>query len=301
MTDFDLTTLRYFVAVCETRNIVHVGHRFGIVASAITKRLARLEAQMGQELLRRRLHGVEPTAAGLVFAEHAQRVLSAAQHLADEFANYTSAVTGSVTVIATSFNLAGRLIDDIGAFLANPQHKAINVSLEQRNSHDLTRAIQDNSAAIGIAALGNGELSGLTTYPYFLDKYAFATAKDHPLASKASLSLADCAGFDMIGLQSSRVIEAVFRRNGWAPDARFNWRAQVPSVHEGLRLASQGLGFFFTTFGAAQPLADAYGVVIRPFSDPWAVRENVICLSKQQRLSPAGQLLFDHLCTVAAT
>ena len=105
----------------------------------------------------------------------------------------------------------------------------------------------------------------------------------------------------MIGLQSSRVIEAVFRRNGWAPDARFNWRAQVPSVHEGLRLASQGLGFFFTTFGAAQPLADAYGVVIRPFSDPWAVRENVICLSKQQRLSPAGQLLFDHLCTVAAT
>ena len=47
MRDLDLTTLRLFVAVCETGNIARAGEQASIVGSAISKRLSQLEAQLG--------------------------------------------------------------------------------------------------------------------------------------------------------------------------------------------------------------------------------------------------------------
>ena len=43
MHDLDLTSLRLFVAVCETRNIARAAERQAIVGSAISKRLSALE------------------------------------------------------------------------------------------------------------------------------------------------------------------------------------------------------------------------------------------------------------------
>ncbi len=53
MRDLDLTTLRLFVAVCETQNIARAGEQQHIVASAISKRLAQLEETVGTSLLDR--------------------------------------------------------------------------------------------------------------------------------------------------------------------------------------------------------------------------------------------------------
>ena len=64
--DLDLTTLRLFVSVCETGNIARAGEKASIVGSAISKRLAQLEHQVGTPLLVRRRHGVLPTAAAFL-------------------------------------------------------------------------------------------------------------------------------------------------------------------------------------------------------------------------------------------
>ena len=58
MRDLDLTSLRLFVAVCETRNIARAAEQQHIVASAVSKRLALLEGVVGATLLERRRRGV---------------------------------------------------------------------------------------------------------------------------------------------------------------------------------------------------------------------------------------------------
>ena len=58
--DLDLTTLRLFVAVCDARNIAHAAEREHLVGSAVSKRMAQLELQMGTPLLVRKRHGVAP-------------------------------------------------------------------------------------------------------------------------------------------------------------------------------------------------------------------------------------------------
>ena len=51
MRDLDLTNLRLFVAVCDHRNIVRAAAEAHLTASAVSKRLAHLEAQIGTPLL----------------------------------------------------------------------------------------------------------------------------------------------------------------------------------------------------------------------------------------------------------
>jgi DNA-binding transcriptional LysR family regulator len=64
MHDLDLTSLRLFVAVCETRNIARAAERQVIVGSAISKRLSALEATVGTPLLQRRRRGGRAHAGG---------------------------------------------------------------------------------------------------------------------------------------------------------------------------------------------------------------------------------------------
>ena len=72
----DLTTLRLFVAVCETRNFVHAAQRQHLVGSAVSKRIAALEAQVHTPLFVRQRHGVALTPAGETFLEYARTMLA---------------------------------------------------------------------------------------------------------------------------------------------------------------------------------------------------------------------------------
>lgn len=45
--DLDLTSLRLFVAVCDTHNMARAAAQAHLVGSAVSKRLAQLEAQLG--------------------------------------------------------------------------------------------------------------------------------------------------------------------------------------------------------------------------------------------------------------
>lgn len=101
MRDLDLTTLRLFVAVCETRNMARAGEQENIVASAISKRLAQLEDTVGTVLLERGRRGVIPTPAGDIVLAHARAMLAAADRVARDMADYGSGIRGQVRLLAT--------------------------------------------------------------------------------------------------------------------------------------------------------------------------------------------------------
>ena len=83
MNDLDLTTLRLFVAVCDARSIKRVAELEQVDASAVTKRLAKLEKQLQTRLLKRVRQGVEATPEGALFSEQARRLVMDARKLSD--------------------------------------------------------------------------------------------------------------------------------------------------------------------------------------------------------------------------
>ncbi len=71
----ELRQLRYFVRVVEAGSIGRAAQSIGMVTSALSQQISRLEGELATRLLRRSASGVEPTDAGLAFFRQAQLAL----------------------------------------------------------------------------------------------------------------------------------------------------------------------------------------------------------------------------------
>src|SRR6202142_3510172 len=70
----DLEDLRTFVDVADAGGVSGAARRLGVSKSIVSRRLFRLEAELGVQLLARTTRGAALTEAGVTFREHAVRV-----------------------------------------------------------------------------------------------------------------------------------------------------------------------------------------------------------------------------------
>ena len=75
--DLDLAQVRAFVAVVDEAHFGRAAEALSVSQQAVSKRVARLEAELGARLLTRNANGVALTAAGRRFLEPARRALAA--------------------------------------------------------------------------------------------------------------------------------------------------------------------------------------------------------------------------------
>lgn len=70
----DIEDLRTFVEVADAGGVSPAARRLGISKSMVSRRLIRLEAELGVQLLARTTRGAALTEAGITFRDHAARV-----------------------------------------------------------------------------------------------------------------------------------------------------------------------------------------------------------------------------------
>lgn len=70
----DIEDLETFVVVADTGGVSAAARRLGVSKSIVSRRLFRLEAELGVQLLARTTRGAALTEAGVTFREHAARV-----------------------------------------------------------------------------------------------------------------------------------------------------------------------------------------------------------------------------------
>ena len=189
----DLLSLKLFVAVCEHRNIARAAQQEAIVGSAVSKRLAQLEDTVGARLLVRRRHGVAPTPAGEALLEHAREMLASVGRIERDMAAFNTGIRGQVRMLVTASVMAESLADDVAAFLQDPAHRDIQVSMEERVSPEVVRGIREGSATVGIC-WDAADLQGLQTRSYRHDHLAIVAHPDHPWPSRRACALPTCWG-----------------------------------------------------------------------------------------------------------
>ena len=68
--------IRAFVEIVDAGSLSRAARRLGRSKSIVSRRLARLEANLGGRLLSRTTHGISPTEAGAEFKRSAERILA---------------------------------------------------------------------------------------------------------------------------------------------------------------------------------------------------------------------------------
>ncbi len=289
---FDPVTLRMFIAVCEERNIARAAERESIVASAISKRVAAMEEDVGVPLLKRGRRGIEPTPAGEALLRQARDVLTTMERMHAELSEFGKGVHGNVRVFASVSALSEYLPDDVGAFLA--QNRKVRVSLEERVSADIMRGVREGAVDFGVC-WDAGELGGLATLPYRADHLCVAMPPTHALASRKRLAFVETLAYEQIEIQPGSIVQRTLRRAAAIAGQPLRYRIQVTTFDAACRNVKAGLGIAIVPREAADPYARALGLRVVSLTDPWAARRFVICMRSRDTLTAAARLLVDYL------
>ena len=298
MRDLDLTSLRLFVAVCETRNIARAAEQQAIVGSAISKRLAALEDTVGTPLLVRRRHGVAPTPAGETLLEHARALLARAAQIERDMAGYAAGVRGHVRVLATQSAIAESLADDVAAFLKAPGHQHIRIDMEEAVSTQVLRAVREGSASLGIC-WDAADLSGLHHWPWRGDRLAVVMPPGHALARRKRLALADTLPYEQVSLPPESAVQVMLQRAAALAGQPIRYRVVAATFDAALRVVRSRLAIAILPAELSAPYAEAFELRVTPLTDAWAQRRFAIACRDPEALTPAARLLVEHLVAAA--
>lgn len=297
MRDLDLTSLRLFVTVSETRNMARAGEQAHLAGSAISKRLAQLEHTVGTPLLIRRRHGVDLTPAGETLAEHARTLLAGVERISRDMAAYASGVRGQVRLLATSSVMAESLANDVADFLRQPAHRDIRVDMEEGVSPEVVRRVRNGSASLGIC-WDAADFGGLQTRAYRSDHLAVAVHAKHPLAGLAQVSFAQTLPYEQVSMPVASAVQVLLQREAARAQQALVYRTIVSNFDAALRVVGSGIAIGIVPFEVAQPYAATLGLRVIPLTDTWARRNFAICLRSEMDLSAAASLLLAHLASI---
>ncbi|SAL54115.1 LysR family transcriptional regulator [Caballeronia humi] len=294
MRDIDLKTLRLLVAVCDHRNIARAAEEAHIEPSAISKRIAQLESDLGLPILSRSRRGVEPTAAGIALLEHARNVLFTMERIASDVAAFGAGLKGRVSVCASASAIAEALLDDIASFMREPAYQNIRVEVEERLSHELVRQLREGAATVGVC-WDNVDLQGLRHRPYRQDRLALAVHRDHPLAGEASLRFDQTLEHEHVGLPPATAVHTMLQRAAASAGRTVSYRVIVSSFDAAFRVVAAGLGISVVPVEVAETYRPVLGIRVIPLDDAWALRRFIVCFKNFEALQPAAQRMVEHL------
>jgi DNA-binding transcriptional LysR family regulator len=293
----DPVTLRYFVAVCEEGAIAHAAEREFIAASAISKRIADMEADIGTPLLLRSQRGAIPTAAGKALLRHARHVLQGIEHMHAELMEHGRGARGSVRLLANISSMAGSLPDMLTTFLL--QHPKIRVDVDAPVSAEIVRGVADGEADIGICRDVVGT-AGLEVFPHHPDHLMLAVHRDHPLARHGIVDYAETLQYDQIGVNMNSPLTAMQVRMAAALGHDLQFRLRVTTIDAAIRAVKGGLGLALLPRETLRHHIDTHELRIIALRDEWTRRRLLLCVRRVEDLSPAARLLFDALLASSA-
>jgi len=192
----ELQQLRYFIAVADTGKFTAAARDLHVAQPSISKQLRKLEAELGSALLERRRTGVVLTDAGAILLPWAKRMLADLDGARSEVAGLATLEGGRLSVGATPSLSTVLLPRVLAAFHA--EHPGITLSVVEAGSRDLVDrlAAGDLDLALVILPVPREEL--FETAPLIREDLVLAVAKDHPLAGRKTVKVADLRGVPLV-------------------------------------------------------------------------------------------------------
>ncbi|WP_316674158.1 LysR family transcriptional regulator [Ralstonia chuxiongensis] len=279
----ELRQLRYFLAVVEHGSMGKAALELGVVTSALSQQISRLESELATRLLQRTSSGVIPTDAGLAFWRQAQLAL---RHVDDAAqAARAARLSGHVSI-----GMAPSTASVLGvAFMRSMRERYPDVRL--RIVESLSGYLESMLSArqIDLAVLFREQPSQRWSVLPLLDERLFVIgAHDlRGMPAGETVRLGELGNLDLIlpsgphGLRS--LLSEAFRRAKYEPRIV----AEVDGLALLMDFVRSGMGATIQP-GAALARAENATLASVPLAETYAARPNLITSVSDEELSPAG-------------
>lgn len=294
MRDLNLASLRLLTVVCELRSLTRAAEKEHLTASAVSKRIAQLEAVVGTELLQRDKHGAQPTPAGRALLEHARSILFTVSRIENDMLAFEQGARGHVHLVASASAIAQSLLDDVATFLKQPDNDFVQIDVEEKRSGDIVRALREGSASVGVC-WDQADMAGLEHRTYRSDELCLVVPPEHPLANRKSLRFVDSLAYQHVGLEPNSAVQLTLQRAAARAGKQIKFRAIVSNFDAAFRVVAARLAISVVPSRVSLPYADILDLRVVPLSDSWARRRFAVCFQRFETLQPSAQRLVDYL------
>ncbi len=286
----DLVTLRLFVAVAEENSIASAAARENLVASAVSKRLAALEEDLGVILIKRHTKGVTLTPAGETLLQRARDILRSIETTANELSQYTSDGAVQVRLSANHSSIVQFLPDDLASFFK--AHPRTRVDLVEKLSADVVRNVAEGSADVGIYCWPLLP-KGLLYFPYREDELVVMVPPGHPLCDRESIDFIEAAPYQFIDYfpgASAAVVLPEFPNSSMS-----RLRIHVANFEASCRMVEAGIGISMLPYSTVLAREQERRLVCIKVRDAWAKRTLNICIREEMASRRSVMEFVDHL------
>jgi DNA-binding transcriptional LysR family regulator len=293
----ELRQVEHFVAVAGERSFTRAARRVHVVQSAISTSIAKLERELGVQLIDRSRQQIELTVSGERFLVQAQELLRVAGAAAQSVVAGHGQLMGTVEF--------GSLISygpvDVARVLGE-FHRAhpvvrLRLHLSQTGPSAYLAGLIDGSLDLALASVPNRFPPQLEMRLLFEEPMVFVCRDDHAMAAEKVVSLIDLADEDLVGFPPEWGLRSLMDNAFLAAGVQARTLHEIPAGFAAVsELVRHGLGTAFMPRSECCRFSDLRSIELRE-SVTWQV---FLASPPVDRLTPAAAALADMLIQASA-
>jgi LysR family hydrogen peroxide-inducible transcriptional activator len=292
--DLTFRQLEYLVALADTLGFRKAARQVNVSQPALSSQVQQVEAVLGVQLFERTRRRVLLTPAGAVVVARARRLLREAEDLLAAAGQCGDPFQGSwrLGLIPTvaPYLLPG-ILPDVARL-----HPHLRLLLREERTPVLVRELAAGGLEAAILA-EVPDLGDLEREPLAQDPFLLAAPRNHPLARRRRVALADLEGAPMLLLEDGHCLRGqalAFCAQAGAREADF----RASSLGTLVQMVAGGLGLTLLPSLCAPLERTRARLAVRPFQDPAPARQLVLAWRHGSPVEPAlrtfAQDLRDH-------
>jgi DNA-binding transcriptional LysR family regulator len=267
--------------------------------SAISQQVAALERETGTKLVERGARGIRLTQAGEVLVKHTDAVLCRLSSAEEELQALAGLRGGKLRV--STFQSAGATLVPRAVAAFSRRYPDVELALIQAEPEEATQLLRAGELDLAIVydfdGIPGGLDEALEAVHLIDDRYDLLVARDHPLADRARIRMADLSDErwvnSTLGCGCRQAVLQACAKAGFEPHVAFE-TDEIMSVQA---LVANGMGV--TLMPQLALTAVHPGVAVRPVGREAPVRHIHAARLRDAYSSPATQAMLQLLVDIA--
>lgn len=283
----EIGQLRYFVAVVDHGSFTAAAQRLHVSQSGISAQLAKLERELGHDLLVRGPRSVRLTHAGQTLLPRARDAIRAVESVRQSAEELNDLIQGHVRLGMIAGCTIPGFLDAVAAFHA--KHPGVGVELVEDTSDRLQQRTLAGELDLGLISHAGPVVEGLAAESVSDERLAVITPPTHRLAA-TTVTLADLHDEVVLCIPSGTGVRTALEQScaRVGVEARVDLSGSNPETLLGL--TARGLGVCVL----AESMATGTDLVATPIEDA-EVRAGLALVIREGDQQRATRRLYDLL------
>lgn len=287
----DIGELQAFIAVAEKSSFRAAAESLFISQPALSRRIDKLERDLGSQLFERTTRRVSLTDAGRQLLTHAQAVMDELEQAYQGLEARAAMRSGKVTVACIP-SVTQHVLPSVLKHFAQA-HPAVRVKIIDESAQIVMNSVISGHADFGLNFLGAQEAE-LDFTPLRAERYVVVVPTGHALARRKTVAWRSLAREALVSVSSTSgnrlLIDSAFSKASKRPNIQY----EINHVTGAMNLVAAGLGVAIIP-GLAMQDALHLGLVGVPLVEPAITRTLGLILRKGDKLHGVAHILADQL------